>query len=291
MTAKVSFRAVALRPLIYLLALVAAAFLWTWARARGADALDATFLAGGTLALAGVTLWLLREGYWEAMDARALRKANAGLRRQGDWVAVAGRAVALESEIRAPLSNRPALACSYRILEKFVGGTKPGSNLSLRLRGEGYHLAPTGLDTGAGIVPLRGLPDLVNLEKSGVGAGGRSLEQAGEPRAWYPPRYAARAHLAAQVSDRFHVDWQYPSRGKRHSIACREWVLSPGERVCIFGRWDGEALVPALLRPRGLPVHAGPPADVAARLAGGAKVFLILAAIPLAGAGWLLWQY
>lgn len=294
MSRSISIRSLATRPLLAATAPVGVAVVYWWARSQGNDALESLLLALGVLALIGAAAWLAREGLWEALDHRALNAMGTGSREPGDWVAVAGRAVALEEEIKATLSQRPALACSYKVFERFVHGARSPSesrSLALQLRYEGCHLAPTGIETAAGVVPLHGMPDLVNLEKSGVGTPGPELEEKAERRGRYPPRYAARAALAAMVTDRLDVDWQYRPVEDLHSLLIREWVLPPGEQVCVFGRWDGRALVPSPLRPRGLPVYAGPPEAVGPRLGGGAKVFFVLAAIPLVAAAWLLWSY
>ncbi len=144
----------------------------------------------------------------------------------------------------------------------------------------------------AGTVRLRGLPDLVNLEKSGVGSPGKLAETAQErPRLF--PRFAARRRLASLIQDRFDVDWRWrhPFDDEEHRTDCREWVLPPEEQVCVFGRWDDGALIPSPLRPRGLPVYQGEPGDVRFRLGGGFKVFFVLAVAAFLGAAWVGYSY
>ena len=79
----------------------------------------------------------------------------------------------------------------------------------------------------------------------------------------------------------------HPSHDRR--IIRREWVLPPGERICVFGRWDGKALTPSPLRPRGLPVYAGSLERIRTEVGGGSKVFFALSAIPLLIFIW--WAY
>ena len=291
MTTIVSWRALASVPLAFAVPLAAGVAVYWWVTARTGDGLDALFPAFASIALVIAALWLAREGLYEAFDARAIAAIRNTSRKRGQWVAVAGKAVARGEVIKATLSDRPALACSYKIFEKRVEGRSSNRSLRMKLCYEGYHLAPTAIETTAGIVPLRGLPDLVNLEKSGVGAGGKRLQQVAEKRSWFPPRYAARAHLAAQIQDRFDIDWYYGESEAYHSVERREWVLPPDEMVCVFGRWDGKALVPHPLRPRGLPVYAGSVDEVSQRLRGGSKVFFALAAIALLAAVWLVYYF
>jgi hypothetical protein len=61
--------------------------------------------------------------------------------------------------------------------------------------------------------------------------------------------------------------------------------------LVIAALWDGKALVPHPLRPRGLPVYAGSVDEVSQRLRGGSKVFFVLAAIALLAAVWLVYYF
>ena len=134
---------------------------------------------------------------------------------------------------------------------------------------------------------LRALPDLVNLEKSGFGTEARIAGTA--ERRDKSERGAALAHLAAQVQDRFDVDWKYGDAAEDGTSVRKEWVLSPDEPVCVFGRWDGHALTPSPLRPRGVPVYAGTAEQVRARLGGGSKLFFVFGCVPLLAFAW--WTY
>jgi hypothetical protein len=139
----------------------------------GGDALGALqFAIGGSLLL-GAGLWLWLKGVEEAINRRAIGAMGSTGRKPGDWVAVAGRAVPLGETMKATVSGREALACSYEVTEKQRGMTNKSSTGSvyIGILYEGHHLVPTGIETDSGTVPLRALPDLVNLEKSGFGKG------------------------------------------------------------------------------------------------------------------------
>jgi hypothetical protein len=299
MASDVSLRALALRPLFMAIALIGAVIAYFLVRAGGDDALDAGFVALGVLGLGLVALWLLREGLHEALDHRALRSIDPGERRPGAWVAVAGRAVTREQTLEATLSGRAALACKYQVLERSRSATRGGPatgsqghrSSALKLRYEGYHQSAIGIETKAGVVRVRALLDLLNLEKSGIGSPGSDLAGRAERRERFPPRYAARAHLAGRVSERFDVDWTYGDVEGTERGETKEWVLPPGEEVVVFGRWDGEALVPSVLRPRGLPVYTGSPEAVAHSLGGGSKIWLVLTLGAIVGAvALVLWN-
>jgi hypothetical protein len=154
---------------------------------------------------------------------------------------------------------------------------------------EGHHLVPTGIETESGTVPLRALPDLVNLEKSGFGKGEAQIDGTAK-RHDKSERRAALAQLAAESHDRFDVDWKYGDAADDSAIVRKEWVLSPGEPVCVLGRWDGHALTPSPLRPRGVPVYAGTAEQVRARLGGGSKVFFVLGCVPLLIFAWWIYR-
>ena len=256
----------------------------------GGDAVEALLFGIGAPLLLGAAFWLWMRGAEEAVDHRAMRSVGATRHRDGDWVAVAGRAVPLGETMRATLSDREALACSYQVVEKQSGrGYKDGRRSTYLGRlYEGYHLVPMGIENETGTVALRGLPDLMDLEKSGVGHGESRLDETAE-RLDRRERAAALAHLASLTQDRIAVDWKFGDAEEGSSLVRKEWVLSPGDAVCIFGRWDGQALTPSPLRRRGLPVYAGTADQVRARLGGGSKVFFAFGLVPLLLAAW--WTY
>jgi len=287
---------VALATAAALLALAAA--LYAGAREAGRPALWAVAFALGTTLAALPALALLRGAWRRQVDAAALRRL---LRREpprpGRWVAIAGRARGATGEIvTSPVAGVPALACRYRISDRpyrrspSMGGTSR-SGSATRLRYEGFHLVPTVIDTSARAVRLRAMPELRELDTRPGGSwrGRQGNETPGPPG---PLRPLARARLFAAATDELHVDWRYrhdeASTGPTSAI---EWVLSPEAEVCVLGRWDPEgALRPHAARTSGIPVHAGAPADVAARLAAEARVHLALAALVAAAlAGLLFW--
>jgi hypothetical protein len=271
-------------------AIVVGVLLFWLAIHLGSDAVEALPFGIGAPLLLGVAFWLWMRGAEEAIDHRAMRSVGATRHREGDWVAVAGRAVPLGETIRATLSDREALACSYQVFEEQRGrGDEDGRRSTYLGRlYEGYHLVPMGIENEYGTVPLLGLPDLVDLEKSGFGHGESRLDETAE-RLDEPERAAALAQLAALTQDRIAVDWKFGDAEEGSSPVRKEWVLSPGDAVCIFGRWDGQALIPSPRRPRGLPVYAGTADQVRARLGGGSKVFFAFGLVPFLLAVW--WTY
>ena len=200
-------------PVVLMVGAVAAA-IFIYYRARTNHGGDfgpfALSIALPLLTLGGI--WVIQLGLRSMVDRRAL--ANP-LRqpRNGSWVAVAGRAIALEEPIEASLSGRPALACSYQVLEEITERTGVGtsSTHSKRLRRcyEGFHQAPTGIETESGTVSLFGLTDLRELEELTLGLNVGRVEGIAEPNPWYLPRPAARARLFAQESSRLRADWKY----------------------------------------------------------------------------------
>ncbi|MBW2394159.1 MAG: hypothetical protein JRG95_07800 [Deltaproteobacteria bacterium] len=291
-TTGLSARAIATRWALSGAALVGAAAVYRVMGSFGNDAFGAFFLALGSLLLVGVALGLFREGFHEALDHRALRAMTPDLPQPGAWVAIAGRAVARHRTTKATLSDRPALAFSYKVFERAEGAREVGRRSTyLGLRYEGYHQVPIGIETAVGVVRVCGLLDLVNLEKSGVGRGNSRLAELAESRSRFSPRYAARAYIAAQIQDRFEIDWRYGEGEGIDMPEGKEWVLPPDEEVCVFGRWDGHRLVPSALRPRGLPVYAGKPETLRGRLGGGSRIFFALGVITLSlAAGLLYWN-
>ncbi|MBZ0103048.1 MAG: hypothetical protein K8I65_12870, partial [Thermoanaerobaculia bacterium] len=209
---------------------------------------------------------------------------------------IAGRARGATGEVvTSPVAGVPALACRYRISDRpyrrspSMGGGTSRSGSATRLRYEGFHLVPTVIDTAARSVRLRAMPELRELDSRPGGSwrGRQGNETTGPLK---PLRPFARARLFAATTGQLHVDWRYlhdeESTGPTAAI---EWVLAPEAEVCVLGRWDPEgALLPHAARTSGIPVHAGAPAEVAARLAAEAWVHLALAALVAAALGGLL---
>lgn len=285
-----SVLAISNRGLLAGTSIIAVGALFWLASSFGEDAFGALGFAIGAALLLGAGLWLWLKGVEEAIDHLAMRFMDPAQHKPGHWVAVAGQAVPLGETMKAILSDREALACHYQVTEKQRGMRHEGGPRSVfhGMLYEGHHLVPTGIRNDAGTVPLRALPDLVNLEKSGFGHGESRLDQTAE-RGDKRARSAALAQLAARTQDRFDIDWKYGDAKDNSSIIRKEWVLSPGEQVCVFGRWDGQALTPGPLRPRGLPVYAGTAEQVRARLGGGSKVFFVLGLVPFLIFAW--WAY
>ena len=78
------------------------------------------------------------------------------------------------------------------------------------------------------------------------------------------------------------IDWKY--RNPERDIEDRsteERALFPDAKVCVFGVWNGNALVPDPKRPRGLPVYPGEIDHVREELSGTGKFFFGLGVILL----------
>lgn len=243
--------------------------------------------------------WLLREAFQQGADRRALRRARSGPGhpRRGDWVAVAGEAVALEEPFAAPISGRPALACAYQVvLERSSSSSTSatGRSTSRRLLCEGYHLAPTAIEGERGRVLLRGFPDLLDLPPSALASEQQGEARRGPHAATRGPtafRFAARARLLAGRHERLHVDWRYAEDEAVGRPQRKERVLEPGARICVFGRWGEGELLPSAGRPRGLPVYAGSFEEVLAKVGLESRVQLVMAGIALAVAAGLAWMF
>lgn len=235
--------------------------------------------------------WLAREAWRRLADRRAIaRIARGGPRKPGAWVAVAGEALAVRSSFQAPLSQRDALACRYRVMDQPHAdrrGADRTRSYALRPRLEGFHLVPTVIQGRSERIRLRAFPELRNLEKSHVGPGTSSIEDSAVRGPVGPLRQGRLARLFTTPIEEVHLDWrlahgeEVTERTTRH-----EWVLAPGDEVCALGRWSADgALLPHWARTAGIPVYAGKPEEAAATLGTERKVYLGLASVPFVLAG------
>lgn len=294
----VGVAAVAVRAAVLATAVAAGVFVYRRAAPRFNDEFWAFALAVALPVLVLAGAWLAREALQQAADRRALERARSSPEhpRRGAWVAVAGPALALEEPFEAPLSGRPALACRYEVHLKRTtssGTSSTGRSTSRRLLYEGFHLAPTGIESERlGRVRLRGFPDLLALDTSPLAGEFVRPEIAATTPGPVAFRFAARARLLARAGDRLHVDWTYAREEGRPGLPERkERILPPGARVCVLGRWQDGALVPSPYRARGLPVYGGTVEEVLARIGSESKIQLAMAGIALAVVAGLAWAF
>jgi len=132
-------------------------------------------------------------------------------------------------------------------------------------------MAPAAIETETTTVPIRGLLDLERLPTTGPKEREPEFESA-LVTADEKFRRATVAKVAAIEQDTIDVDWKYsdPERGKEF-VETEERALFPDATVCVFGVWNGEALIPAQRRPRGLPVYPYELAHARAEIAGRGK--------------------
>ena len=228
-------------------------------------------------------LWLVLQGLNERADLKAVSNENRP--RDGQWVAVAGRAVALDE------TDEVILACRFEIYDKIRAHDPPRD--ILRQRYDGFYLRPAGLDTDTGVVPLAGFPDMIHYEKRSLPGDmiANAKASAFQCPYWMPP-YLGSEIVLSGMQDRIETSLRYREEEDASEREIKSWPLNAGDEVCIFGVWRNGALHPSRQRPRGLPVHAGTRAQVREHLGDTSKFVLglgvILLTIALVLAVWSL---
>jgi len=232
-------------------------------------------------------LWLIQQGRRDKADHMAVQRAMRSERPgRGQWAAVCGRAVALLPDEPAPFED--VLAYRFEVFDYTPGSSRSSTGRTseyLDLRYDGFYLAPTGIETDAGIVRLGGFPDLVHTTKRALPQGvlGRAEERAQlKPRIM--PKLVARAIMLTHTRDRIDVDVKYREDELASRGTCKSWVLRAGDQVCVFGKWNDGELVPAIGRVRGLPVYEGTAKEVLERLEGDSAAFVKFGAVLIATA-------
>lgn len=243
------------------------------------------------LALCG--LWLIQQGRRDKADHRAVERAMQSERPgRGEWAAACGRAVALEPDAPAPFED--VLAYRFEVFDYSSGSLRSSTGRRseyLDLRYDGFYLAPTGIETDAGIVRLGGFPDLVHTTKRALPQGvlARAEERAQlKPRIM--PKLVARAIMLTHARDRIDADIKYREEELASRGTCKSWVLRAGDPVCVFGKWNDGELLPAPGRVRGLPVYEGTAKEVLERLKGDSNAFVKFGAVLIViAAGVAVW--
>ncbi len=236
-------------------------------------------------------LWLIAQGNKDKADRQAIESiSQSEARKNGEWSAVCGKAIALEPDAAPPFED--VLAFRYEVLDYRMLDKERDSKLTVTH--DGFYLAPTGIETGEGVVRLAGFPDLIHLAKRSlpVGVGSRAEEQA-QLNPQYLPHFLSRAVIVSHTRDRMEAYIKYykvneeTARSKRKS-----WTLLPGEQICVFGIWKDGELLPSVNRPRGLPVYAGSAEEVLARLKDDSSAFFIVgASLIFVAAAWMVVSY
>lgn len=225
-------------------------------------------------------LWLVLQGINERADFKAI--SREGPPQNGQWVAVCGKAVAMEE------TDSEVLACRFEIYDRIL---RDGRTY-LRQRYDGFFLRPTGLETDNRVVPLAGFPDMIDYDKRALPHDmvANAKASAYQCPYWMPP-YLAREITLSGVRNRIKTSLRYRDEEEASEREIKSWILNAGDRICIFGIWRDGALHPSKQRPRGLPVHAGTAAQVREHLGGTSKFVLGLGTILLAMAlAWAIWS-
>ena len=251
----------------------------------------------GTLAVVGpilvaAGLWLVLQGLRDRADHLAVSRAvQLTPPKQGQWSAIAGKAVALGRDADAPEN---VLAYRYQIFDVASGKSRSGGMESKNLipRYDGYFLAPTGIKSTFGTVQLFGFPDLIHTDERGLANDVlfRSKEKA-RLNPQYLPKFAARMLVSTRIGDRFDATIKYTDQESSSEGKSKFWQLRPDDEVCVFGVWKNAGLFPSVGRPRGLPVYAGTPEDVQKELGDTSKGFLVFgASVIVLTATWAVWM-
>ena len=218
-------------------------------------------------------LGLLIVGLKDRADHAAMeRLARGDAPRNGQWSAVHGWAIALETS-DDPTENQ-ILACRFQSYDRYLN--KEGEK-RYSLRYDGFFLAPTGVENNGTTTRLMGFPDLLHTEKEGLTSDILTrAKAAAAPNPAYLPTFLAREFVLSRRDDRFEESISYGNaepNSTEGKLDC--WILRAGDEVCVFGHWRDGALYPSYRRGRGLPVYEGSIEAVLADLRGTAKGFLI----------------
>ncbi|MCP5073511.1 MAG: hypothetical protein GY947_09480 [Rhodobacteraceae bacterium] len=171
---------------------------------------------------------------------------------EGQWTAVAGVLVPTEGK-------EETLAVRFKVFypdRKETGSRHREPRLYCRY--DGFFRVPMGVETGSGVVPLRGFPDIENTPKSPMSSD--QLENAQAAAVLCPPkliRPVALEQVRAGVTDRVEIILKHGDRPHETKERTESWTLKAGDEVCVFGLWKGGKLCRAENRFSGLPVHIG----------------------------------
>lgn len=245
-------------------------------------------------ALLVVGLWMLRRGLNNRADHAAVARLVRGAAPvNGRWSAVGGTVVAQEAgdteEIRA---------YRFQVFDRYGAKERRAESGSRRvLRIDGFHLIPTGIDTGTSVAPLHGFPDMThNADKTPFDPDilQRARAAARQSPRWIPPPLARELVISGPMTS-VQDCIAYPDKPENVPPIERDvtetWQLRRGDIVCGVGLWKDGALYPSYRRTGGLPVYHGTPEAVEERLRGDNTGFTIFSGIALAlAAGVAIWS-
>lgn len=272
-TLDAAIRMLVMRNLLWLGTTIVVAIIFWWLNPVGE-----AWWAVPVLLFAG--LWLVLQGFDERVDLRAI--SNEGSPQEGQWVALCGKAVAMEE------TDSEILAYRFEIYDKIL---RDGRTI-LRQRYDGFFLRPTGLETDNRVVPLAGFPDLVHYHEGSLPSDiiSNAKSAAYQCPNWMPS-YLACEIILSGVRNRIQTSLRYREEAEASEREIKSRVLNAGDPICVFGIWRNGELHPSKQRPRGLPVYAGTAAQVREHLGDTSKFVLGLGAILLVIAlAWAIWS-
>jgi hypothetical protein len=200
--------------------------------------------------IGGVILWLgvlFAVGTVQRVrEWRLIRDAFTGAPRgEGETVAVIGRLSATGSPEISPMTATQAVAYKYKI-------TRPAGKNTQTLY-EGFALAPSAIYSNNGIVKLFAFPDLKVKARVLKGAEIEGVMRDSIARTSFS-RFGAhftdimeglRRDLGNDQG-RLHVDHSFTEDTDIRGALFSEWVVKPGDNVCVIGRYSAarQAIVP-----------------------------------------------
>ncbi len=239
-------------------------------------------------------LWLAQQGLKEKADLSALEAARQSRPyQQGQWVAVFGKAVTLDSNAELLYDNM--LAYRYQYFDVDLSNARKrqdGRSLHLIIRYDGFYLTPSGISTDGDIVKMGGFPDMIHTEQQPLSDSVvEHVEDIAQPNSKAIPPFVTRAYLLGQTQDQIDVAIQYRFKELSPKWEVKSWTLKPGDDICVFGKWNNGELVPSPNRPRGLPLYFGTADDVLKELTGLGNAMLMGSGVFfVAAAGLVIWS-
>lgn len=277
-------KACGLQLLLYVL-LAAAVGAIVYRRYPAGEAAIVSAIFGGFAAYLGLTYLLAIPG--KLREGRMIRRALAGERPvDGDKIAAIGRLVPTGSPLTSPITKTPAVAYKYEIRSS-------GKNSSLLY--SGFGLTPSTIQGGQGGMRLLAYPELdVKAKYLNGGEPAKNAEAYVAATEFRDPTKggfgAAIAEMMALYKDddgdvrndqkSTRQDWDF------NHLRLSEWVVRPGEPVCIIGHYSsqrGGIVADPKMPLQQVTVKTGEPDSFAGRSVRGAIGYLIAGIIFLTG--------
>ena len=190
--------------------------------------------------------------YYNAIDARNLRLvrdtgAQGSPRRDGKVLAVCGVA-RTDTPLTAPFAGEPCAAYAYVVsASRFSSRRRTKERVVLA---EGFHLAPTRIESPDGDVEIRGLPsveDDLRREENGGAWGGKAVElmktlSESAPASGQRERSASLLEARHSEIRETHRDYVLSTWSNDGSdVAVQEEIVPTDVEVCVIGTYDGRA--------------------------------------------------